>query len=83
MGVGNTGIGWYSLFSDTQVTLTRLLALERLISTTEIQIRPLARSAFDQHHGTENTANGTAALEFNETGSLKTRPLERSHSEQH
>jgi hypothetical protein len=38
------------------------LALDRLILTPRIQIRP----------GTENIANGTAALELNETGSQNT-----------
>src|SRR6266550_5533130 len=41
---------------------TPLLALDRLILTPRIQIRP----------GTENIANGTAALELNETGSQNT-----------
>jgi hypothetical protein len=50
---------------------TPLLALERLILTPRIQIRLLALLLFNTT-GTENTANGTAALELNETGTQNT-----------
>ena len=48
------------------------MALERLILTLRIQIRPLALQRFCLTTGAENTANGTAALEFNDTGSQNT-----------
>jgi hypothetical protein len=47
------------------------LALERLILTPRIQIRLLALLLFNTTC-TENTANGTAALELNETGTQNT-----------
>jgi hypothetical protein len=52
--------------------LTPLLALERLILTPRIQIQPLALQRFCLTPPAQNTANGTAPLEFNTTGDFNT-----------
>ena len=45
-GPGNTGIGWYSLFSDTTGSANTAVGTGALVSTTRIQILPLALPRF-------------------------------------
>jgi hypothetical protein len=73
LGVGNTAIGTFRCLASPLAASIPLLALDRLILTPRIQIRPLALQRFlFNTTGTENTANGTAALEFNTTGDFNT-----------
>jgi len=73
LGRGNTAIGTFRCLASPLAASIPLLALDRLILTPRIQIRSLALQRFlFNTTGTENTANGTAALEFNTTGDFNT-----------
>ena len=65
-GAGNTGLGWYSLFSDTSGNYNTgvgagALVLNNADSNTAVGAAALLLNAT----GTENTATGTDALVYN------------------
>ena len=66
----NTAVGWYSLSAQRQRPVTTpASALERLPSTPQTTIRPLAqRALLSNTTGSSNTANGAFALLYNTTG---------------
>jgi hypothetical protein len=45
-GAGNTGVGWYSLFTDTTASFNTGLGVGTLLFTTRIQIPSLALQRF-------------------------------------
>ena len=68
-GAGNTGVGWYSLFSNTDASFNTgvgggALALNNGDSNTAFGAGALLLNTT----GTENTATGTDALVHNDTG---------------
>jgi len=68
-GSGNTGVGWYSLFSDSIGSFNTgvgggALALNDADSNTAVGAAALLLNT----SGTENTATGTDALVFNDSG---------------
>jgi trimeric autotransporter adhesin len=72
-GSANTGVGWFSLFSDTVGSFntavgTGTLALNIADSNTATGTAALILNT----SGTRNTANGTAALVYNSTGNDNT-----------
>jgi trimeric autotransporter adhesin len=72
-GAGNSGFGWYSLFSDTTASYCTglgagTLALNNGDSNTASGTAALILNT----SGTRNTANGTAAMVFNSTGNDNT-----------
>ncbi len=72
-GAGNTGVGWYSLFSNTDASFNTgigggALVLNNGDSNTAIGGAALLLNT----SGTENTATGTDALVFNDSGSNNT-----------
>jgi hypothetical protein len=72
-GAGNSGFGWYSLFSDTTGNFCTglgagTLALNNGDSNTASGTAALILNT----SGTRNTANGTAAMVFNSTGNDNT-----------
>jgi hypothetical protein len=69
-GVGNTGIGWYSLYVNTTGSFNTgvgggALALNNADSNTAVGVAALLLNTT----GTENVAVGTDALVYNDTGS--------------
>jgi hypothetical protein len=72
-GAGNSGFGWYSLFSNTTASFSTglgagTLALNNGDSNTASGTAALILNTA----GTRNTANGTAAMVFNSTGNDNT-----------
>ena len=72
-GAGNTGLGWYSLFSDVEGSYNTgvgggALALNTADSNTAVGAAALLLNTI----GTENTAVGTDAMVFNDTGNDNT-----------
>jgi hypothetical protein len=72
-GAGNSGFGWYSLFSDTTASYCTglgagTLALNNGDSNTASGTAALILNT----SGTRNTANGTAAMVYNSTGNDNT-----------
>ncbi len=72
-GRGNTGVGWYSLFSSTDASFNTgigggALALNNGDSNTAVGAAALLLN----NTGTENTAVGTDAMVHNDTGSENT-----------
>ena len=72
-GVGNTGLGWRSLFLDSTGSFntgvgTGALALNTVDSNTAVGAAALLLNTT----GTQNTAVGTGTLVFNDTGSNNT-----------
>jgi hypothetical protein len=73
LGVGNTAIGTFSLFSVTTGNFNTAVGAGALdLKTADSNTATGAAALLFNTSGTENTANGTAALEFNETGSNNT-----------
>ena len=69
-GLGNTGIGWYSLYVNTTGSFNTgvgggALALNNAESNTAVGVAALLLN----NTGTENVAVGTDALVYNDTGS--------------
>ena len=62
-GVGNTGVGWYSLWSDTDGSYNTAVGAGTLLFNVGNQMTG---------NGAQNTAIGTAALLNNTTGSYNT-----------
>ena len=62
-GVGNTGLGWFSLWSDTDGSYNTAVGAGTLLFNVGDQ---------STNEGAQNTAIGTAALLFNTTGSANT-----------
>jgi hypothetical protein len=72
-GAGNSGFGWYSLFSNTTASFNTglgagTLALNNGDSNTASGTAALILNT----SGTRNTANGTAAMVYNSTGNDNT-----------
>src|SRR5260370_800603 len=72
-GAGNSGLGWYSLFSDTTGSFNTAvgggaLTLNNADSNTAVGAAALLLNTT----GTLNTATGTDALVFNDSGSQNT-----------
>ena len=72
-GAGNTGLGWYSLFSDTSGSFNTgvgggALVLNNGDSNTAVGAAALLLNST----GTENTAVGTDAMVYNDTGNYNT-----------
>ena len=73
VGVGNTAIGTFSLFSVTTGNFNTAVGAGSLdLNTADNNTATGAAALLFNTTGTENTANGTAALEFNETGDHNT-----------
>jgi hypothetical protein len=68
-GVGNTGIGTFSLFSVSTGNFNTAVGAGSLdLNLGDSNTATGAAALLFNTTGTENTANGTAALEFNDTG---------------
>ncbi len=72
-GAGNTGLGWYSLFFDTDGSYNTgvgagTLVLNNAASNTAVGAAALLLNTT----GTENTATGTDAMVYNDSGSGNT-----------
>src|SRR5689334_17308656 len=66
-GVGNTGIGTFSLFSVTTGNFNTAVGAGSLdLNTADSNTATGAAALLFNTTGTENTASGTAALEFND-----------------
>jgi trimeric autotransporter adhesin len=73
LGVGNTAIGTFSLFSVTTGNFNTAVGAGSLdLNTADSNTATGAAALLFNTTGTENTAIGTAALEFNETGDINT-----------
>jgi hypothetical protein len=73
LGVGNTGLGTFSLFSVTTGSFNTAVGAGSLdLNTADSNTATGAAALLFNTTGTENTATGTAALEFNETGNFNT-----------
>ena len=72
-GVGNTGIGTFSLFSVSTGNFNTAVGAGALdFNTADSNTATGAAALLFNTTGTENTAHGTAALEFNDSGSNNT-----------
>jgi hypothetical protein len=70
LGLGNTAIGTFSLFSVTTGNFNTAVGAGSLdLNLGDSNTATGAAALLFNTTGTENTANGTAALEFNESGS--------------
>jgi uncharacterized protein affecting Mg2+/Co2+ transport len=72
-GAGNTGVGWYSLFSNTDANFNTgigggALALNNADANTAVGAAALLLNTA----GHDNTANGTDALLYNDSGNFNT-----------
>jgi trimeric autotransporter adhesin len=72
-GFANTGLGWFSLFSDSTASYNTAVGAGALVlnnadSNTATGVAALLLNTT----GTRNTANGTAALVYNDSGSDNT-----------
>ena len=73
MGLGNTAIGTYSLFSVSTGNFNTAVGAGALdLNTADSNMATGTAALLFNTAGAQNTANGTAALEFNETGSNNT-----------
>jgi hypothetical protein len=72
-GLGNTGIGWYSLSLDTTGNFNTAVGTGALdLNTADNNTAIGAAALLLNTTGTDNTANGVDALTFNNTGSQNT-----------
>jgi hypothetical protein len=68
-GLGNTAIGWYSLFGDTTASFnTGIGAGALVLNIADNNTATGAGALLLNTTGTDNTANGVDALVFNDTG---------------
>jgi len=73
LGVGNTALGTFSMFSVTTGNFNTAVGAGALdLNTADSNTATGAAALLLNTTGTENTANGTAALEFNDSGSFNT-----------
>ena len=72
-GIGNTGIGTFSLFSVSTGNFNTAVGVASLdLNTADNNTATGAAALLFNTTGTENAANGTAALELNDSGSYNT-----------
>jgi hypothetical protein len=72
-GEGNTGVGWYSLFSNTTNSLNTAIGAGALVlSTADNNTAVGGLALFLNTTGTANTAAGTSALQNNVDGNSNT-----------
>jgi trimeric autotransporter adhesin len=72
-GSGNTGVGWFSLFSDTTANFNTAVGVGTLaLNTADNNTAIGAVALFLNKTGTNNTAVGMAALLNNDTGGQNT-----------
>jgi hypothetical protein len=72
-GAGNTGVGWYSLFSDITGSLNTSVGAGTLVlNTGDENTATGAGALLSNTTGAENTANGAFALFSNTEGSFNT-----------
>jgi trimeric autotransporter adhesin len=68
-GLGNTGVGWYSLFSNTDASYNTAVGAGTLVLNDGDSNTALGAAALLLNtSGTENTAIGTDAMVYNDTG---------------
>ena len=72
-GVANTGVGWYSLFTDTSGSYNTAVGAGALgLNTGDNNTATGAAALLLNTAGHDNTANGVSALALNNTGSNNT-----------
>jgi hypothetical protein len=72
-GAGNTGVGWYSLFSDTAASFNTGVGAGTLaLNTADENTATGTGALLSNTTGTGNTANGAFALVSNSTGDRNT-----------
>lgn len=72
-GVGNTGLGWSSLFSVATASFNTAVGAGTLaLNTADQNTATGAAALLSNSSGFQNTANGAFALLFNTTGSFNT-----------
>jgi hypothetical protein len=69
-GAGNTGLGWYALFSDVEGSFNTAVGGGALVLNTDDSNTAVGAAALLLNtSGSQNTAVGTDALVFNDSGS--------------
>jgi hypothetical protein len=72
-GIGNTGIGWFSLFADATGNFNTAVGAGALdLNTADNNTATGAAALLLNTTGTNNTANGVDALVFNDSGGENT-----------
>jgi hypothetical protein len=77
-GAGNTAVGWYSLFSNTDASFNTGVRRGALASTTETSIRQWARQHFCSIAPVIKTPPLEPTRWYITTAGTQTRPMERS-----